>query len=360
MTLDHYFSKFQENLVYLNMNSKRAKDSYKDLLDLPLPLLQSDLLFGIQGGSFEEEIDINLLMKGMVYQIGVNPNFPHAKRYKKLLEQWLQEPKDFALFFMNKASQENRLDDSLIYLRAASQLQEDDLALKARFLGAYWQMSKKEEDILLASRLLEEIYAKEDFDEVKFQLGLLNEGIGNYQKALSYYKLCDDEQLVKEAKDRIYVNALIEEGNYFMHRANFERALEVFHKAEEANPQRYDIAYFLARVYYHLELYENAKLFFEKALSLGGDFEDLYVDAFIIYILLGDRKSAIEIGKKGLEVHPHSLRLHHNLAIFYSEMKDWDHSLEHIEYILSFDDISDELFNQVMLLKEYIDANTNK
>ena len=65
---------------------------------------------------------------------------------------------------------------------------------------------------------------------------------------------------------------------------------------------------------------------------------------------------AIEVATDGLTEHPDALRLLFNRAILYADRQETTKAQEDIAEILSYDDLSDELFNEVMRLREQLNA----
>lgn len=65
--IDEYFSKFMNQLVYVNL---LESNDYIDK-DIPLPVLEKDLLDGVRNNDFVKNFDLELIIKGMIYNLSL-------------------------------------------------------------------------------------------------------------------------------------------------------------------------------------------------------------------------------------------------------------------------------------------------
>ena len=119
-TVDKYFKEKTDNLTFIELQD----DSFVDLkgyiirADIPLPILTKELIEGIKGGVFEEEIRISDFVEGIIYTIGTDDNFPYLKEYKEILYAYDDKIEDYIFFTGVRDLQEDRFDDGCIKLRA--------------------------------------------------------------------------------------------------------------------------------------------------------------------------------------------------------------------------------------------------
>lgn len=96
-TVDKYFKEKTDNLTFIELQD----DSFVDLkgyiirADIPLPILTKELIEGIKGGVFEEEIRISDFVEGIIYTIGTDDNFPYLKEYKEILYAYDDKIEDY-------------------------------------------------------------------------------------------------------------------------------------------------------------------------------------------------------------------------------------------------------------------------
>ncbi len=79
--IDEYFSKFMNQLVYVNL---LESNDYIDK-DIPLPVLEKDLLDGVKNNDFVKNFDLELIIKGMIYNIAYDRTFKYCVNYTDIM-----------------------------------------------------------------------------------------------------------------------------------------------------------------------------------------------------------------------------------------------------------------------------------
>lgn len=361
-----YFLRFTHELAYLELKQEAC---HADLFrpDLPLPIRTFDFLEGLRDDQLDQSIDLSYFLKGMVWNVGIDPDFKYAPEYKEILKKAVSAPDRFACQLAKEAIEEGNLDHAGIAFRAALELDSKNLFAKVQlaqflFSRAMDAPQKDQEELVKeASALYEQVLlCQEDHVMANMGLGQLNEGLSHYLKAEAYYQraleAADREEIreqIRQAIEQIEPEAALEDGIYYLNRANYPKAIEAFNRANKDRP-RYDVDYYLGTAFQNLEKYVQAKDYFQSALDKGGDFEDLYNGLVYNLNALGKREEAIEYASLGLNRHPSALRLRFNRAILYSVLGKKKKALEDLDFLLGYSDLSDEFFSQVMTLREEI------
>lgn len=370
MALDAYFRRFTDRLAYLELKEKARHKL--DLPAVPFPIRRSDFVEGLAEGQLSEEVDFRFFARGMVWNLGIDPHFLYAEAYRSLLNRLVSQPGAYAVQLAQESLanglDSDRLVDALIGFRAAIMLNPDDLYAQVHFADLLWRQegldSKTHQAFSKeASHILEEALQKEEDNPLTLTaLAQLNESIGAYSKADAYYHralaACPDpavEEELRSALERIEPEVSLEEGIYRLRRADYEGACQLL---EDLNKRvaRFDVPYYLGLAYQNRTLYEEAAQAFELALSRGGNFEDLYNAMVYVLEAQGDGAQALHYASEGLKRHPSALRLRHNRAILFAQMGQKKEALADLDFLLAYDDLSDEFFNQLMILKERIQA----
>ena len=114
------------------------------------------------------------------------------------------------------------------------------------------------------------------------------------------------------------------------------------------------VKYYLGFTYRNLQELDLAIELYEESLKNGFKELELYQDLSFSYYERGNITKAREIIDKGLEVYKENERLLYNRAAINVNMGKVDEALEDLETIISYDDISEDMFNEAMILRENI------
>lgn len=364
MILQDYFSQFTKALAYLDLKEEAQKKWAID--PMPMPIRVQDFIGGIQEGVLDQAIDYSFFVKGMVWNLGIDPDFKYADAYRELLERTVKEPDAYAVGLGMDALAGGKTEDALIAFRAAHVLSPDNLFALVHYGDLLWRIpSLSDEDqkemVHQASHLLERALRLDEKSPLaNTALGQINEGMGNYSKATAYYQRAlqwtEDAQVqeeIRQAMEGIAEETAIESALYYMRRADYGRAADLLNKLVPTS-HRYDIFYYLGLSYQNLGHFEEAAQAFQEAIDRGGDFEDLYNGWVYCLSAVGKRDQALAAASKGLDRFPSALRLRFNRAILLTLAGKKEEALEDLNALLSYDDLSDEFFSEVMTLREQI------
>lgn len=373
--IDEYFLQESDRLFYLNLKQNIDKIDI-DIKDIPLPLLKEDFMEQLSTDEFSEEIDFNYFIKGMIYNIAIDPNFKYFYEYKKILETLIKDlGKYIFIEGMKKLSKNDK--DAIIYFRANYILEKGDsnnnyyYSILLNKLS--YEVESKFKDVLFieSDKILNEIIKKDPEYPMSYDaLGDIEVSENNFIKANSYYKealnllekyenMPEDAKLPvkKEIEKKIIsIEADMEfsEGLQLLQKGDFYSAnkkLMNVDKKIESGAVKYYIGFNLMQGQEN----ELASKYMEEAKKLGYDELNLFIDLSYIQATLGKYKESIETISEGLLKYEENENLLYNRAIIYSNMGQFDKALEDLNTIISYDDISDEMFNNAMILKEKLD-----
>lgn len=362
MKLDQYFIKFTENLAYLDLKETASQDLLKDL---PLPIYIDDMTEGIATGQMKESIDLDKILTAMLINIGADKDFLYNEEYKIVLSKYLSNINKFAI---NKAMEIADLDinKALLILRGANNINPLDNYSAYFYARLLWPLAYESEEkykddfIREALRILQETIANdENFAISYYELGNIYANLGEYVKARNYYNKALEKTDSPEARDETYDriteiddNAEIEEALYFIGKSDFNNAIKKLTRLL-SNKKRADAYYYLAVAYQNIGQYENSTMAFTNALDLGAEFRELYNDYAISLYMLKREKEALEIIEEGLEKFPQDPRLTYNKIQINLVMGNLSQGKKDIEELLSYDDLSDEIRENLKAIKEH-------
>lgn len=383
--IDSYFREKNPRVAFIELK-EQAEAAPSSLVGIPLPIRLCDFMEGLQE-HFDREIPVRAILNGMVWMLAIDPAFRYTDDYKKFLQEAVKDPTGYALqlgmgHLKRAYTLQQEITDASTSVEPSDKVQEavdkEWEAALLSFRGAYilhpdeplaaveyarllWREGQQSIFLEEANHILEQVLEKDEENvAANTALGDLHEQMGQYLKATAYYshalEHCNDEtvkQELRESMTRIAPDAAIENGIYYLRRADYPHALEALMKAK-AESNRYDTDYYLGVAYQNMSHFDAAVEAFRASLDKGGDFEDVYNG--LVYALNADGKidEALEAATEGLKQHPDALRLLFNRAVLYAQTGDNDAAEEDLKEILSFDDLSDEFFNEVMRLREQV------
>lgn len=389
ISVDEFFRKMHDELAFLEL-----KEDISDPLGLPentpLPIRLRDFT---RGGleKFSESIPAQAIVNGALWTIAIDPNFIHVDSYRDLVERALKEPESYAMSLAKKhfdrahqlsvqldekndPDKEKKLEEefraTLISLRAAYILNKEDPAIASLYAQQLWDLGPKSGLFFMEiEKILDEVLDKDENNLLSNALlGDMHAEIGQFIKATSYYQKAlenpEDSAVAEDIRRRlrsISQDTAIEEAIYYINRANYEKAYYYLQEAkriaaEEDKEERYDIDYYYGLIDQNTGDFKSAAENFSRAIEKGGSFPDLYNG--LVYALYADGQTdlAIKAAGQGLKIFEDDLRLLFNRALIYAGRGDRKAAMEDIDKILEFDNISDELFNETMKLREEISS----
>ncbi len=364
----NYFLKNTELISYIDIKAGTAiYDQYPLLRDVPLPILTQNMLNEIVRVKEGYEVRIEDILEGIIYNLAIDPSFPFITRYVEILQNFLENPVEYII---SKGHHYLRNGDpkSIFCFRAAYLLDSSHPYAAYYYACDLYEEYRLEEKKFLkaeAVQILDELIStQEEFAPPYFELGKIYAEENSFLKATGYLKKGEQYANTPEIsqefvrfRESIENETQIEEAMTYYHRSSTEKALEILDRVI-ARSERSDAYYYKGSILLNSGLYEEAVDALRRALLTGGTYRDLYNDLAVAYSALNDTKTALKYANQGIELYETDLRLRYNRAVLLLSAGLQEKALEDLDYILQFDDISDEIFNEVLRLKEEALKNT--
>lgn len=381
-----YFLKQANRLSFLEIKEHVKLLEDMDISGLPVPVLTDDFLDGLTEGTLEESLDFRYVLRGILVNLAADPDFVYMDRYMQILNKVVEKPAelgiDEGIRTLNKPIVPNRnkdkgltpvseddlaiqlVEDAVLFFRAAHLLDPDDAFATYNYARLLWRVGGEENRdafVQASSQLLEELLRKDEkYFLAHYELGNIQQALGMYAKATAYYRkalalteIPEVQEEIRAAIEGIADDSDLEEALYYINRANYEKAIEYLNQIKSRS-SRFDVSYYLGVCFENIAQYPIAIEHFEEARRLGAEFPDLYTNLCYSYNAIGEYQRGINVADEGLEVTPTNVRLRYNRAILLSQVGKRDAAIEDLEEILSYADISDELFSAVMQLRELL------
>jgi tetratricopeptide (TPR) repeat protein len=194
--------------------------------------------------------------------------------------------------------------NAIKYLERSRSFFSDDLFLLYYLGFAYSRLGDSEKAISLFDEVLKGNPAKEIKIDIVGQLGLIYDGMKNYQKSDSLY----EEGLKLDSSNHLLLNnysySLSERG------LQLERSERMSKEALEKEPENSSYLDTYGWILYRMGKYEDAEIYLKKAVGLRdaqGENGAVLIDHLgDIYFKLGDKEKANSCWKRSLEMNPNN------------------------------------------------------
>lgn len=359
--LDSYFLQFTDKLAYIDL---KESASYGLLNEVSLPIYTDDMSEKIISGSLANKIELDTILQAMIINIGIDKDFKYTNEYIEILEKYLE---DIGGYAARKAIEtaSSKADKALLLARGGYIINPLNKYNAYNYARLLWPKSFEEnkdyqdEFVKEALTVLQNIISQDEkFPLSYYELGNIYTNLGQYVKARSYY----DNALIRtediEAKDEIrqkidYINdnAEIEESLYYIGKGNYDEAIKKLTKLL-SNKSRADAFYYLGVCYQNIGQYENSIMAFQNSLDKGGEFRELYNDYAVSLYAVNREHDALDVISQGLEIFPEDPRMVYNSIQINISLGNLSKAKKDIDNLLTYDDLSDELTNNLMLIKE--------
>lgn len=360
--LDSYFIKYTDRLAYIDLKEESKNE---DLKEIPLPVYIEDMKEGIKTGDFAKEINLEIILEAMLLNIAIDKDFIYKEAYIEILQKYL---KDIGGFAANKSIkyEESNKEKSLLMSRAGYLVDSDNKYNSYLYARLLWPMAYEVDEEFEASfikealKILQDILKQDESFQLSFyELGNIYANLGEYIKARSFYnnalRLTEDETAKNEIRNRLTSiddNAEIEEALYYIGKSKYNEAIKTLTKLL-SKTKRADAYYYLGVAYQNLGQYENSILAFENSLDHGADFRELYNDYSISLYLNKEEIKALNIIEEGLRKFPQDPRMTYNKIQINLVIGNMAKAKEDIEDLLTYDDLSDELKENLAIIKAH-------
>lgn len=365
--IEKYFRTKTNQISFIELKDNITLYEKNGLKDIPLPIILDEMVDGFQSGNFQNEVKIEYIVNGMIYLIAIDPEFLYVNEYKEILTKLLDNPSAYALSkAVKNMDSVSSYEKTLIYSRAAFLLDEKNELAAYNYSKFLWNLDIKNKDekhiyVEQAVRILERVLSHNKNNVLaNFELGNIFVATGDYIKANNFYKNSlknsENEEINEEIRaimEKIEPDVAVANSIYYINKMDYAKALELLMNARH-NSSRYDIPYYIAIAYMNQNNAELSEKFFEESIDKGADFATLYTDLVYIKYLLRKDTEALHIANDAIEKYPSEIKLRYNRAIILIELNRLDKANEDLDFILEYQDLSDEMFNQIMKIKESI------
>lgn len=350
--LNDYFKDKTKNLSFIEIkpNSYIDINGYEIHEKVPLPIVLDELLGEIKSGSAYEAIKISSIINGMIFTIGVDPEFEYYDTYKELLFKYDEKIENYILYNAIKFLKNNKLEEGLVYLRALVNINQKNENALYNYSLALEEKGKKFYEIGMKGKgdvfLKEARVVLEDITSINPKYSLAYYKLGYYYRNSQQFKKCqiiwqkymqlgDDPNKIEEIRQNLLLIddcVQYEEGYDNVLNGKPWEGLEKLLPLEGQYDDWWNLYFMIGLAYRFLGEYEKAKGYFKKVLELKVDQADALNELGLCDANLGRFSEAIENFNKAVKKRPNDYEIICNRGMIFIQIGDIEKAEKDIEY----------------------------
>lgn len=305
--------------------------------DIPLPLKMDKIVNQVKTEKVSDDFDVNGMIEGIVYLLGVDSEFVHKDYYVDILKNINPTiVNDIVKSGIYKASN-NRIIEGMIDLKAA--LIIDDISL-----DALYNYSRILENLALKETDEEKVnmYLKEAYESLKkiqvnypdnyisyFHLGFHYANEGFNQKAKETWDRALSMNIPDDIRDEILKNLLkienkvrFEKGRTFILEGRIQEGLELLHSLETEESDWVDLNFYLGLAYRYEGTFDRALNYFNKCDKLSQNNDNILNEIGICSMMIGDYEKAKNVLERSLQIKKDNPEILCNLGLVYYQLQE--------------------------------------
>lgn len=349
--INEYFKEKNKDITFIEIkdDSNVYIKDFKINPGISLPIMTEDLVKKIHTKNIDE-IKIQSIIDGIIYLLGIDPDFIYNKEYKSILQNYDKNINEYILYKSIKSYGKGNYDKSGIYSRSLLSIDKENLkglfnySLVLEKLGLKFmeksQSDKADEFISKARDLLNDILKiDEEFKLAYYKLGFHYKYFENYLKARliweKFLQMNNDEILSQEVREELNIiedDSNLEMGLTYLNHKDYDKALNAFLKLLPKHKENWNVNYLLGQTYNGLNEFELSLIYMNNALDLKDDIVDIYNSLGIIYMNTGNIRKAMDIFNLGIAKLEEEYTLYFNRGLLYVQEGEYEKALKDIEY----------------------------
>jgi len=340
--IGQYFKQKTENLSFIEIKPDTYVDvnGYKISSDIPLPLIIDELIKEIKDKNAQDNVKVSSMINGMIYTIGVDPEFKYCGEYKNILYKYDQKIEEYILYSGLKKINEGSFEDGMIWLRALTNLNCNNvmgmfnygLALEEKARKLYSLNNKEMGDLFFqeSTRTFEEIINLDNtFSNVYYKLGFHYKNNKQYKKCQlmweKYIQLGGEDELLQEVRENLEAikdDVIYEEGYIQILNGNPEEGLEKLLPLKERYVGWWNLSFMIGLGYRQLGRYSEAKEEFIEVIDIVPKQVDALNELGLCQVYLGEFKEAIDTFSEAIKLKPNDYEIICNRGMTYLQISD--------------------------------------
>ncbi len=319
--------------IFLNNKGLKLKSN------IPLPLVIDDLVSGIKQGTVQEEIKISAIVRGIIYLLGIDPEFKYSQEYKQILFKYNEKIQDYIFLKGLEYAKNNNFEDSLVYMSASVNINNKDVrAVYGYGVGLeeiakrFYKNSKSKEASIFINKAAEcfedVIDLDSEYSMAYYKLGFYYLNNKQYKKAqITWEKYIELETNNEDGIEEIKLNLIkikddvtYEEGYNEILAGKASSGLEKLLPLKEKYSDWWNLIFMIGLGYRQLGKYIEAKTQFENVLAIKPTQADAINELGLCLACLGKYQKAIEKFTEAIKIRPRDYEIICNRGMTYLQM----------------------------------------
>lgn len=371
-----YLKQKTENLSFIELKEGSFIDinGYQIDKSVPLPMIVDELLSEIKEGRAQEELQIKTFVEGIIYTLGIDPDFKYFKEYKEILYSYDEKIENYILYKGQKYAEDDELDEAMVYFSCLISIDSENIAGLYNYALVAEEMSKKyyknkdnqRGDIFLmeSTRQYELILDIDPTFAISYyKLGYHYRYNKHFRKAkIMWEKLIDiddDEDRIEDINQQllsIMDDVIYEEGYSDILRGQSKEGLEKLLPLGEKYTDWWNLIFMIGLGYRQMGDFIEAKKSFEKVLAIQPNQVDTLNELGLCLTQLGKLDEAIDKFTNAISLKPEDYEVLCNRGMCYLQKGDVQSAVDDIDKAYEINS-EDEITRACMEQLQYIKKN---
>lgn len=335
--LDEYFKGKTKNISFIEIKPGNFVDvnGYQVTEDIPLPIVVDDLIDEVRESDNVDEIKFASFINGIVYTLGVDPEFKYFKEYSDILYSYDKKIEDYIIYKgLNYINEEN-LEIGMIWLRAINYINSKNLFGRYNYALAIAERAKKafsledtelgKEFLESSTEILEEIVNEDpDYHLAHYKLGYHYRSKKEFKKSQltwdKFLRLGEEEELMDEVRaclEDMKDEVIFEEGSSLILEGYSDKGLEKLLEIKDKYESWSNLSFMIGLGYRSTGEYKKAKIYFKQVLELNPNQVDALNELGLCSVYLGEVDEALDYFTKAIELSPNDFEIMCNRGMTY-------------------------------------------
>lgn len=320
--LEDYFKKKTKELSFIELKEGSSVDirGHRIYSDTPLPILTESLIEEVKTGNPEEEVRFSNMINGMIYTIGIDPEFVHVESYKKTLYNYDPKIEEYIRYLGVENLKRGKIDDAMICFRANIELNHGDeearysyaVAMEERAKRAYELEDKKLGNEFLKGALSQmQKIASKDKPITYYKLGYYYKHFSEFRKSKisweKFLQLGKEKELLDEVREQLEAtedDVLYEEGYTKILDGRAIEGIETLLPLVEKHESWWNLSFMLGLGYRQIGEVDEAIEYFKEVLQINPGQIDSLNELGLCYASKYDFEKAIEMFSEAMKIEP--------------------------------------------------------
>lgn len=334
--LDSYFKKKTKELSFIELKEGSSIDvkGYTIYSKTPLPILTESLIEEVKTGNPEEEVRFSNMINGMIYTIGIDPEFKHIGEYKMALYSYDSNIEDYIKYLGVESLKNSKVDDAMIFFRAIIELNEENrdarysyaVAMEERAKRAYELDDKRlgNEFLKEALRQMEQIESS-DMSITYYKLGYYYKHFSEFRKSKilweKFLRFGKEKELLEEIRERLQSiedDVIYEEGYTKILDGRAVEGIETLLPLVPKYDSWWNLSFMLGLGYRQIGEVDEAIAYFKEVLEMNPGQIDSLNELGLCYAAKLDFEKSIELFSEAIKIEPknHEIICNRGMANF--------------------------------------------